>query len=139
MQSSELDRRFDFALALMREAGALALDYFARVETLTIASKGLQDVVSEADVAVEKLIRGRLAESFPTTPSSARRADAANSRRVRASGWSIRSTAHSPSSCGMSSWCISIAFVEGGINRFGLVFAPVRDELFAGGAGRARR
>ncbi|WP_416355124.1 inositol monophosphatase family protein [Aureimonas phyllosphaerae] len=136
MQSSELDRRFDFALALIREAGALALDYFARVETLTIASKGLQDVVSEADVAVEKLIRGRLAENFPDDAffgEESGRSEFAAGQGI----WVVDPIdGTQPFVCGMSSWCISIAFVEGGVNRFGLVFAPARDELFAGGAGR---
>ena len=40
-----------------------------------------------------------------------------------------------PFICGLSSWCVSIAFVRGGVLQFGMVYAPARDELFAGGAG----
>ena len=40
-----------------------------------------------------------------------------------------------PFICGLSSWCVSIAFVQGGKVQFGMVYAPARDELFAGGAG----
>ncbi|HET9067240.1 MAG TPA: inositol monophosphatase, partial [Amaricoccus sp.] len=36
---------------------------------------------------------------------------------------------------GMTSWCVSIAFVEGGRVRFGLVSSPARDELFSGRPG----
>lgn len=37
---------------------------------------------------------------------------------------------------GLTCWCVSIAFVREGEIQFGLVFAPARDELFAGGRGR---
>lgn len=136
MHQTELDRRSDFALALIREAGALALDYFRRVETLTISSKGLQDVVSEADVAVEKLIRARLAETFPDDAFFGEESGRSEFRTGQGIWVVDPIDGTQPFVCGMSSWCISIAFVEGGVNRMGFVYAPARDELFVGGAGR---
>lgn len=136
MTPADLDRRFVFAQELIREAGALALDFFRRVETLTVASKGLQDVVSEADVAVEKLIRTRLMETFPEDAFFGEE----SGRSAFAPGqgiWVVDPIdGTQPFVCGMSGWCVSIAFVEGGVNRMGFVNAPARDELFAGGAGR---
>jgi len=41
------------------EAGDLAMRYFGSVNELTITSKGAQDMVSEADIAVEELIKKR--------------------------------------------------------------------------------
>jgi len=38
---------------------------------------------------------------------------------------------------GLSCWCVSIAYMQGGVLQFGMVFAPERDELFAGGKGFA--
>ena len=58
--------RLEFATELIREAGTVALGYFGRLATLTVNSKGVQDVVSEADVAVENHLKGRLADRFPT-------------------------------------------------------------------------
>ncbi|RIY01852.1 inositol monophosphatase [Aureimonas flava] len=136
MNSTELDRRAGFALDLIREAGVLALDYFRRVDTLSVSSKGPQDVVSEADVAVEKLIRDRLAEAFPDDAffgEESGRSDFSAGQGI----WVVDPIdGTQPFVCGMSSWCISIAFVEGGVNRMGFVNAPARGELFAGGAGR---
>ncbi|MBL8655530.1 MAG: inositol monophosphatase, partial [Alphaproteobacteria bacterium] len=43
----------------------MARDYFARLDTIAISRKGLQDVLTEADGAVERLIRQRVAEAFP--------------------------------------------------------------------------
>ena len=40
-------------------------EYFGRVSSLAVNSKGLQDVVTEADVAVENLIKDRLADWYP--------------------------------------------------------------------------
>jgi myo-inositol-1(or 4)-monophosphatase len=34
---------------------------------------------------------------------------------------------------GLTSWCISIAFMKAGVLEFGMVYAPARNELFAGG------
>ena len=44
---------------------ALALSYFERLGSLTIKSKGQQDMASEADLNVEILIRDRLKQAFP--------------------------------------------------------------------------
>lgn len=127
--------RRDFAAGLIREAGALALGYFRARDSLTVKAKGLQDLASEADLNTELLIRGRLAEAFPGDAFL---------------GEETGVTAHAPGQgiwvvdpidgtqpflSGMDSWCVSMAFVQDGILRFGLVFAPVRDELFLGGEG----
>ena len=57
--------RYEFALALIKDAGALAHGYFKRRGELTIKSKGMQDMVSEADINTELLIKGRIAAHFP--------------------------------------------------------------------------
>jgi fructose-1,6-bisphosphatase/inositol monophosphatase family enzyme len=41
---------------LIIEAGDLALQYFGNLAELSIMSKGARDMVSDADLAVEKLI-----------------------------------------------------------------------------------
>jgi len=51
--------RFEFTTDLIMEAGDLAMRYFGSVNELTITSKGAQDMVSEADIAVEELIKKR--------------------------------------------------------------------------------
>ena len=53
-----LEARLALAAAVAHEAGAVALDYFKRRDTLVIETKrDLQDVVSIADREVENLIR----------------------------------------------------------------------------------
>ena len=57
--------RYEFGLALIREAGETALGYFNARDQLTVKNKGPQDLASEADLNTELLIRERLAKAFP--------------------------------------------------------------------------
>jgi myo-inositol-1(or 4)-monophosphatase len=127
--------RFTVAEALIREAGTLAERYFERVATLEVNSKGLQDVVSEADVAVEHLIRDRLAERYPDDAFLGE--ETGHHAAGGAAGvWVVDPIdGTQPFVSGLATWCISIAFVRGRDVVFGLVLNPVADELFTGGQG----
>ena len=63
-EDPQVKARYQFALALIREAGDLAHDYFKKRDSLTVKSKGLQDMASEADLNTETLIRERLQANF---------------------------------------------------------------------------
>ena len=54
-----------FMCDLARRAGALAMAYRQRLAELRVDVKGARDVVTEADVAVERLILGEIAERYP--------------------------------------------------------------------------
>ncbi|OBZ95091.1 hypothetical protein ADU59_13995 [Pararhizobium polonicum] len=131
--TSSLKARYDFATALIRDAGDLAHGYFKNRDSLTIKSKGLQDMASEADLNTEILIRDRLAISFPQ--------DAFLGEETGLSAFAPEQgiwvvdpiDGTQPFVSGMSSWCVSIAFVQNNVLRFGMVYAPERGELFAGG------
>lgn len=60
-----LMERKDFAIAVCKEAGAIAIGYFKDRGTLVVDQKGAQDWVSEADRNVETFIRKRIAEEWP--------------------------------------------------------------------------
>src|SRR5688572_27836476 len=63
--TEDLDRRLVAAEAAAREAGSVARDEFANLDTISIEKKGLQDWVSAADREVEKLLKARLLAAFP--------------------------------------------------------------------------
>ena len=65
LEPTDLDHRLRAAEAVVREAGRLGADYFARRELLGIDRKGAQDLVSEADRACEDLVGARLSGLFP--------------------------------------------------------------------------
>jgi myo-inositol-1(or 4)-monophosphatase len=135
MTEQHITDRFDFGLNLIREAGALAASYFNNISALTIESKGPQDMVSEADLNVEILIRDRLKDRFPEdaffgeeTGASAIEGAVANSAGI----WVVDPIdGTQPFVSGLPDWCISIAFIVGQSMLIGLVYAPISNELFA--------
>jgi myo-inositol-1(or 4)-monophosphatase len=130
-----LEARYQFGLRLVREAGALALSYFNARDKLTVQHKGVQDLASEADVNTELLIKQRLSEAFPQDAflgEETGQTDYADGQGI----WVVDPIdGTQPFICGLSCWCVSIAFVKDNEVQFGMVYAPSRDELFAGGAG----
>ena len=65
LKPTDLDNRLRVAEAVVREAGRVAADHFARRELLKIDRKGAQDLVSEADRACEDLIVARARPPLP--------------------------------------------------------------------------
>ena len=133
---AEVDERFAFATELIAEAGALAASYFADIESLEVTSKGPQDVVSQADVNTELLIRERLAERFP---DDAFFGEESGPHGVEGAVgiWVVDPIdGTQPFTLGLSSWCVSIAFIQGSVMEIGLVFSPPADELFSAQRGR---
>jgi len=127
-----IDERFDFACAIIKDAGALALEYFDRFETLKVKSKGVQDMASEADIETEKLIEQAVAATFSGDAFLGE--EGADSFEVQPGKgtWIIDPIdGTQPFVNGIASWCVAIAFVEGGRIQIGVVFDPNRDELFA--------
>lgn len=129
------DLRFKTGLEILEDAGALALTYFNARESLTIKSKGPQDVVSEADLQTELLIKKRLAEAFPDDAflgEETGRTAYGNNQGI----WVVDPIdGTQPFVSGLTSWCVSMAYVKSGVLQFGMVFAPARNELFSGGIG----
>lgn len=133
--SDDIDQRLVFGRDLITQAGNVAMAYFARVGTLSVNTKGVQDVVSEADVAVEMLIKDIIATSWPTDAflgEETGHTDIDDGTGI----WVVDPIdGTQPFVSGLRSWCISIAYVRDGVVQFGLVNAPANGELFVGGRG----
>jgi myo-inositol-1(or 4)-monophosphatase len=127
--------RYEFALALIKDAGALAHSYFKKRNELTIKSKGMQDMVSEADLNTELLIRNRIEAQFPHDAFLGEETGLSDFEPKQGIWVVDPIDGTQPFVSGMSSWCVSIAFVKDGALQFGMVFAPERGELFSGGIG----
>ncbi|MEA3535955.1 inositol monophosphatase family protein [Rhizobium sp. CC-YZS058] len=132
----DLDARFALAQTIARIAGATALDYFHRRETLVIETKrDAQDVVSIADRQVETLIRDAVADAHPDDGFLGEEYGLV----AGSSGYTwvvdpIDGT--SPFVNGMPSWCVSIAVLFEDKPVIGVIHAPCFDELYAAAAGR---
>jgi len=128
--------RFDFARNLIIEAGHLALQYFGNLAELSIMSKGARDMVSDADLAVEKLIKERLLARYPDDAYLGE--ETGHVKGSGASGiWVVDPIdGTQPFLSGLRTWCISIAYVQANNVLIGMVNNPAAGELFTGGAGR---
>ncbi len=132
MTPADLEQRFRFAVALAERAGEVALGYFRDLGSLTVTAKGPQDLVSEADLNTELLIRSAIAKQFPddaffgeeTGPTGIEQADGI---------WVVDPIdGTQPFVTGLPDWAVSIGFLTGRTVRFGVVNAPVLGEIYAG-------
>ncbi len=121
-------RWLNVATETAREAGALLKAQWSRPHT--VHSKGYRDIVTESDLAAEQLILSRLRAAFPDHAITSEEAGAdAGDARVR---WLIdpldgttNFAHHNPN------FCVSIAAAENGRPVVGVIYDPLRDELFA--------
>lgn len=135
--SLDVDRRFEVAQEIAREAGALALGYFRDFAALTVHSKGVQDMASEADLATELVIRRAVEREFPEDAFLGEESSDTFRIQPGKGTWIVDPIdGTQPFINGIPSWCISIAFVEEHHIRLGIVYDPVHDELFAAQEGK---
>ena len=121
-------------MTIAQEAAALALDYFQRRESLLIEAKGPQDVVSEADQAVERLVRARLQERFPQDAIHGEEYGRTAGAGGAVNGFSwvidpIDGTANFVS--GIPSWCVVLACVHDHSVVAGVIHDPNSQEVFS--------
>jgi myo-inositol-1(or 4)-monophosphatase len=140
MPDCDLDLRLLTARAVAAEAGKLAHDYFGRRAQLEIEHKGMQDLVSVADRAVEDLIRARLSSAFPEDDLLGEEGGGAE-RRPGAGLWVIDPIDGTANFLrGMPYWSVALAYVKDDRLQIGVTCDPVHDELFwaqrGGGAWR---
>ncbi len=121
-------RWLNVAIEAAREAGAFLKAQWHRLHT--VHSKGYRNIVTEADLAAEQLILNRLRAAFPDHAITSEEAGAdTGDARVR---WLIdpldgttNFAHHNPN------FCVSIAAAENGYPVVGVIYDPLRDELFA--------
>ena len=131
MPEPDIEARFTAARSIARKAGELALDYFANLESLSVESKGPQDMASEADHAVEALIRERLKKRFPADGLFGEEGGMDDLGGDEPGLWVIDPI--DGTACfvaGIPVWCISIAFLVGDRVEIGVIFDPNADEMF---------
>ena len=137
MSPNELAARQHAAETVARDAGSLARGYLADPRALNVALKGPQDVVTEADGAVERMIVAALHSIFPDDAFLGEEGGGAAGDRC----WvidPIDGTANFAR--GLPHWCVSIAFVASGRTEVGVIYDPNGNLLYSAlrGAGAWR-
>jgi myo-inositol-1(or 4)-monophosphatase len=121
----------DFAIQTARDAGRVLAEKFGRA--LEVSNKGDIDLVTEADVAAERLIVERIRSYHPRHAILAEESGAtARDDQPSAYKWIVdpldgtTNYAH-----GYPCFCVSIALEQAGEIILGVIYDPTRDELFA--------
>ncbi len=133
----DADRPPDAAgdLALIRaaaeEAGRLCLDYFRRDPDVWYKQHG-RSPVSEADIAVDGLLRQRLAAARPTYGWLSEESGSDDDRIGRDTLFVVDPIDGTRSFiAGGEVWCVSVAVVHRGTSVAGVLVAPATGEVFA--------
>jgi myo-inositol-1(or 4)-monophosphatase len=121
------DIRFPCAQAVAREAGKLMRRRFEDKSSFKLSFKGHQDYLTEVDGEVETLVVSRLAAIFPEDSFIGEEGGREESDSV----WvidPIDGTANFAR--GIAHFCISLAHLSDGRPSVGVVYDPMRDEMF---------
>lgn len=129
--------RMEFACETAREAGALALEYFSNLGALTVRSKGVQDMATEADVNTETVIRAAISRVYPEDGFLGEESSDSFEITDVPGIWIVDPIdGTQPFVCGMRTWCISIAYYSQGKVELGVIYDPSNDEMFAARRGQ---
>jgi myo-inositol-1(or 4)-monophosphatase len=126
----------NFAVQIAREAGNLLVQ---RLGSAKITNKGDINLVTEADIAAENLIIERIRSHYPQHGILAEESGEAVLVGGRKSEWKwiidpldgTTNYAH-----GYPCFCVSIALEHSGQLEIGVVYDPMRDEMFAAERGQ---
>lgn len=120
---------------IARRAGALALDYFNRRDSLVIETKrSLTDMVSQADRETEVLIRQALTAAFPDDAQLGE--EHGMSPGTSGLTWVIDPIdGTAPYLAGLPGWCVSIGLMDDQGPLLGAIFAPVLGEMYLAARG----
>jgi myo-inositol-1(or 4)-monophosphatase len=121
------------AEAVAREAGKLMRRRFEDRSSFSLSFKGHQDYLTEVDLEVEKLVVSRLSAPFPGDTFIGEE----GARQASDSVWvidPIDGTANFAR--GIAHFCISIAYLRNARPEYGVIYDPMRDEMFSAAAGR---
>lgn len=131
---AEHSQRLNFARDLAERAGKLGLEFFRKLDSLTIENKGHQDLVSEADREVELFVRRELAEAYPDDGIIGEE----HAPKAGTTGYEwvidpIDGTANFVR--GIPAWCVAIACAKDGVAVTGVIHEPSTGETFYGEKG----
>ena len=139
LDARALSHRLFVAAAIAREAGQIAKRRFLDRSSFTVGFKGPQDYLTEVDLEVERFIATHLHDAFPEDGFIGEEGEGRVSK-PGAPTWVVdpidgtsnfaRSVPH---------FCVSIAAVLAREVEVGVIYDPMRDELFAAQRGGGAR
>jgi myo-inositol-1(or 4)-monophosphatase len=136
LQSSH-EPALNIAVSAARQAGTVILRGFSRLDTIRIETKGRNDFVSEVDKKAEQAIIATLRRSFPDDGILAEESGSRDAAEGNDYEWIIDPLDGTTNFLhGFPQFSVSIARSHRGQLQHGLVFDPLRDEMFTASRGR---
>ena len=126
-ETTGLARRHLAASAIARQAGDVMRRLYLDRDAIQLSFKGPQDYLTQADAAVERLVRARLEEAFPEDQFYGEETGGEFGRSV----WvvdPIDGTANFARA--IPHFCISIAYAAAHVPMIGVIYNPITDEFF---------
>ncbi|NDY42170.1 inositol monophosphatase [Dissulfurirhabdus thermomarina] len=131
----ELDTILDAAREAARRAGRLLMEYYGR--PLEVRHKGTIDLVTEADLASERVLLADLRERFPGHGILSEEDAGAAGAPPEGPTWIVDPLDGTTNFAHGYPWfAVSVAFMDGGRVQAGAVYHPVLDECLWAGRGR---
>lgn len=116
-----------------RQAGAVMLRYIHRLDSLNVVEKARQDFASEVDAQAEE---AALKELRRAHPDYAVLGEEGGAKGTSSSVWVIDPIDGTSNYLrGNPQFCVSIALVERGVPTHGVIYDPLRNELFTASRG----
>lgn len=123
----------NIAMRAARSAGSVVLRYHGRIDTLNVSRKGLNDFVSEVDRASEQAIIETLRKAYPDHAILAEESGRQEGNEYQ---WVIDPLDGTTNYLhGFPQFAISIALKHKGVLQHGVVYDPLRDEMFTASLG----
>ena len=114
---------------IVRNAGAIALNYFKDLKNLQVTQKNPRDYVTAADVAVEAFLQETLNRAYPEYGFWGEESGQSNNQNAR---WIVDPIDGTHSfSKGQYFWSISVALEIDQSLILGVVYAPALDDLYS--------
>jgi len=127
----------NIAVTAARAAGSVIVRYLDRVDTLNVATKHMNEFVTQVDREAEAIIIADIRKAYPHHAILAEESGAAGDSEYR---WIIDPLDGTTNYLhGFPQFCVSIALEHRGRLDQGVVFDPLRQELFTASRGAGAR
>lgn len=127
MNSSEIARRHEFSQEIAREAGAIARRYFNSGDSIRAMEKGAHDLLTQADLDIDRFLIERLRQAFPDDGILTEESGGSAAANL----WVIDPIDGTTNfSRRIPHFAVSIAFHADSRTESGVVYNPIRDEMF---------
>ena len=127
----------NIAIRAARAAGDIIARYYDRVDTIKVATKGPNDFVTEVDAMCERTIIDTIKKSYP---EHAIRAEESGSHSGNEYEWVIDPLDGTLNFMhGVPHFCVSIALLANSKSEVGVIYDPMKQELFVANRGGGAR